>query len=113
MQPLPNQLQRLVNSLGNITTAWSRYLQQFTQAPPNIMTVEVGVSPFSYEAKEPGYVIITGGVVSAILLSRGAVDINLTGARIVPVSINDFVIITYTGLPTVQFIPIYGANASP
>jgi hypothetical protein len=72
----------------------------------------VGTSPFSYTAKEPGYVIITAGTISAIHLIRGNVDITLTGQKIIPVSINDIVAITYSVKPTVQFVPIYGAAAA-
>ena len=113
MQPFPNQVQIFVDKLGRILNPWTRYLQQFTQAPPNIMAITVDVSPFTYTAAEPGFIIVLGGTVSAIHLVRGAIDINLTGQKIIPVSIKDEVIITYSVLPTVQFIPIYGAAASP
>ncbi len=110
MQPLPNQSSPFVNKVtGTIVSPWNSYLQQFTQAPPKFLAIIVGVSPFSYTAKEPGYVSIAGGVVSAITLTRGSVSIDVTGVKLIPVSIDDIIKITYTGLPTVKFIPVYGA----
>lgn len=112
MQTLPNQLQSFVDSLGNITKVWSRYLQQFTQAPPNFISIELDGSPFAYTAKEPGYIVVKSGTISQLNLIRGSVTIDLTGQKIVPVSISDTVEVTYSILPTMQFIPIYGANTS-
>lgn len=111
MQPFPNMVQPFVDKLGKIIKPWNRYLQQFTQAPPPFMLV-TGASPFSYTAKEPGYLIITAGTVSAVHLIRGSDDINLTGQKIIPVSISDTVIITFSVLPTFNFVPIYGANTT-
>lgn len=109
---LPSQLAPLVDNLGKILRPWTQYLQQFTQAPPNIMAAVVLVSPFSYKAKEPGNIVISGGTVSDVKLTRGNKTINLTGVRIIPVSINDIVLITYSVLPTIQFIPAYGQNTN-
>ena len=110
MLTLPNQVSAFVDKAGRIITPWVQYLQQFTQAPPNVMAVTVTASPFSYIAKEPGYVHIDGGVVSAIALVRGAISLNYTGMKSVPVAIKDTVVVIYTGLPTIKFIPSYGQN---
>lgn len=109
MQILPNALAKFVDQTGRIITPWIQYLQQFTQAPPKFVQVAVDISPFSYTAKEPGYVIVKGGTVSAIHLLRGSDDLDFTGQMQVPVSINDTVVVTYSVLPTMTFIPIYGA----
>lgn len=112
MIPLPSQLAPLVTPNGKILRPWTQYLQQFTQAPPNIMSIVVSASPFVYQVKEPGSVAITGGTVSGITLTRGIISINLTGSKIIPVSINDVVTIIYSVLPTIQFIPAYGQNTN-
>lgn len=109
MQIIPNSLARLVDQTGRVLTPWIQYLQQFTQAPPKFIAVTVDISPFSYTAKEPGYVVVGSGTVSAIHLMRGSDNLNLTGQKIIPVSINDTVITTYSVLPTITFVPIYGA----
>ena len=110
MIPLPNQISPFVNKFLNIVSPWVQYLQQFTQAPPNIMSVTVSASPFSYVSKEPGYVHVNGGTVSVITLVRGAISLNFTGMKAIPVAINDTVVVTYSVLPTVKFVPSYGQN---
>src|ERR1022692_3544058 len=100
MQPLPNLLAPLVEARGFLLRPWVQFLQQFVQQPPKISTV---LGP--YTAKEPGYIIVTGGGV--ITLTRGIVTIVLTGQVIIPVSIKDTVTAPSA---TLQFIPIYGAN---
>lgn len=108
MLPLPNLLQPFVGGMGRLKAPWNFYLQQFTQAPPNIASIIVGISPFSYTAVEPGNIAITGGTISAITITRGTVTINVTGQKIIPVAINDIVTVTYSVLPTIQFLPSYG-----
>ena len=111
MQPFPNMVQPFVDKLGKVIKPWNRYLQQFTQEPPPFILLS-GASPFSYIAKEPGYLIIEAGTITALHLIRGTDNIDLTGQKIVPVSINDSVIVTYSVLPTLRFVPIYGANTT-
>lgn len=108
MIPLPNQIQRLTTPSGTIAAPWTQYLQQFTQAPPNFLELFPDVSPFSYKAVEPGLIGIEGGSVSDVTLTRGIIQINVTGTILVPVSIADTVEITFTDTPTVFFIPSYG-----
>lgn len=112
MQIFPSAIAPFVNKAGKILQPFISYLQQFTIPPSNILAVIVGTSPFSYQAKEPGNVFVTGGVVSAIHLIRGAIDLNVTGQKIIPVGILDIVIVTYSGLPTIRFIPSYGQNTN-
>lgn len=108
MIPLPNLIAAFVDRAGKIQSPWNYYLQQFTQAPPNILEVIPDGSPFEYTAVEPGTVAITDGTVSVVTLTRGVITIDITGQILIPVSIADTVEITYSVLPTVQFIPSYG-----
>lgn len=112
MQPFPSLAQKVVDAVGKIIQPWNSYLQQFTQAPPKFTLVTVTASPFTYEAVEPGYLILTGGVISILDLIRGTDIINLTGQKIIPVSIADSIEVTYSVLPTINFVPIYGANTN-
>lgn len=102
MQPLNNLAAPFVDKAGKLIKPWIQFLQQFVQAPPAITTI---ISP--YTAKEPGYIVITGG--AAITLTRGKISITLTGQKIIPVSISD-IVTSPSG--TLQFIPIYGANTT-
>lgn len=107
MQIFPTTLARWLAK--TVDMAAVSYLQQFTQAPPKFVAITVDTSPFSYTAKEPGFVFVAGGTVSALALTRGTDMLDMTGQKIVPVSINDTVTATYSVLPTMVFIPIYGA----
>lgn len=113
MQTFPNIVQAFVNRAGIILQPWMGYLQQFTTAPPAFNTIDVGVSPFEYEAREPGNIIITGGTVTDVLLTRGQETLDLGAfVTIIPVAINDIITITYSVLPTITFIPSYGQNTT-
>jgi hypothetical protein len=72
-----------------------------------IAAVTVTASPFSYTAQAAGFVVISGGTVSAVTLKRGtpaAISVGET-AGIVPVSAGDIVAVTYSVLPTMSFVP--------
>ena len=121
MIPLPSLLAPLVDKIDRIARPWNSYLQQFTQAPPAINSITVGASPFSYVAREPGNISITGGTLinngignNGISLTRGNViiDFGTVTNRIVPIGINDIIKINYSVLPTVMFLPSYGQVAA-
>lgn len=111
MIKLPNLLAPFVKD-NKLIAPWNSYLQQFTQAPPDIMGLTIGVSPFTYEVKEPGTIFISGGTLTAVSFIRGITTLALgTAARIIPVAIDDTVIITYAVVPTsISFVPAYGQN---
>lgn len=114
MVPFSNTLAPFVDKAGKILRPWIQYLQQFTIAPPNFISITVSASPFSYVAKEPGNVAITGGTISSVVLTRGANSISLGSGtnKFVPVGIFDTVTVTYSVLPTLEFIPSYGQNTN-
>lgn len=116
MVPLPNLGAAIANNLGKLLQPWVSYLQQFTQAPPDFADVSLGGSPFLYIAKEPGTIFVSGGTVSSITLTRGRITIIIATStatpRLIPVGIEDSVSVTYSVLPTIQFIPAYGQNTT-
>lgn len=75
------------------------------QAQP-VAAVTVGASPFTFAAPFTGNLLIVGGTVSSIALSRQGTS-TPTGliAGFIPVSRRDQVVITYSGTPTVTFLP--------
>lgn len=103
--PVPNMQAPLVEvkdqylkiiGRGFLIPPWNSFFQQLTQKAPAVVTVTV--SPFTANAN--GTVIFTG-VAPSIILTRG-VNIDVTGQRIIPISIGDT--LTWTGTPTVQFL---------
>lgn len=110
MQIFPNITAAFVSKAGNVLKPWIQYLQQFTVAPPAGTQLTLTASPFSYTTVEPGNLVIVGGTISSILLIRGNLSLNITGSKIIPISVNDTVKITYSVLPAVYFLPNYGAS---
>ena len=101
---LPNLKSALVNTKGFVLQPWISFFQQFTQAPSPVLGLNVSASPFSYTAVEPGILVVSGGIISTITLTRGNTTVTVMGSFI-PLSIQDMATITYSVLPTVQFFP--------
>ncbi len=112
MVPVPNLITRLVDGMGKLLPGpWNSFFQQFTQAPPSPIAIVVGTSPFTYTAKEPGVIAIAGGTITGVALIRGTFNIGLgSNVFLVPVGTNDSVVISYSGLPAIRFLPTYGQN---
>ena len=102
--PVVNLSSPLVGPGGLVKDPWTAFFRQFTQAPSGAMSLILGASPFGYRAKEPGQISVAGGV-SGLTLIRGTVSIDVTGLKLVPVQINDTLIISYGGATTATFLP--------
>ena len=86
-----------MDKLGKVIPPWNSFFQQFTQKAPTV--VDVAQNPYTPNIK--GTVIIKGA--TTITLTRGLVNIVLTGQIIIPISIGDT--LSWTGMPTsVQFL---------
>lgn len=98
--PVPNMqapLVKIANGLGFVIPPWNSFFQQFTQPAPAV--ADVTTSPFTANAN--GTLIIKGA--ATVTLTRGTVNISLTGNQIIPISIGDA--ISWTGVPTsIQFL---------
>lgn len=68
-------------------------------------SVTLGQSPASWSAPRSGSVVISGGVLSGVTLTRGGVSAVLPLAGVVPVSPRDSLTIIYTTVPSVKFFP--------
>ena len=76
-------------------------------SPANESPITVGVSPYTYSALVRGSVIVSGGTVSAIAFSRDGTTFYTTGqtAGMFTLNAQDRLRVTYTGLPTMTFVP--------
>jgi hypothetical protein len=89
---------------------WYRYFQQNEKGTPpsgELNVIPVG-SPFSYQAPQKGFVIITGAGISEIMFSRTPGQFYLTGqtAGSFPMAQNDTIKIVFSGArPVVTFVP--------
>lgn len=69
-------------------------------------SVTVGVSPYTYLAERDGTLMVRGGTVSSIVYVRNTGTFNVgVVAGAIPILMADAVVITYTVLPTVTFLP--------
>jgi len=103
--PFPSLMSPLVGPLGQIIPPWNNYFQQFSLPPAKIQNIALGASPYSYTASSDGNLVISGGTVSNVNLTRGGLTINLPTSGIMPMTQGDVIQITYSVLPTVNFIP--------
>lgn len=108
--PLPSSQQPIgqVRQDGNvlITPVWQRWFNSFLQAPPAPSAATLSASPASLTAQAPGSFLVTGGTVSVISIQRGTATL-VTGqtSGFIPVAVADRIVITYSVLPAVQFLP--------
>lgn len=106
MARLPSSLEPLVTG-QLVATPWFRFFQELAgMNPPGPSGVNFTASPGTYTASANGHVLVAGGAVSAISLVRGRATV-ATGmtSGFIPVSQGDKVVVTYTVLPTITFIP--------
>jgi len=110
MQKLPNLNAPLVDiQTGKCVPPWNSFFQQFGSPPSGVTNTIVGASPFAFTPNVNGTVIISGGTVSLITLTRGTVVINIatstTNPVIIPISIADTITVTWSVKPTIQVVP--------
>jgi hypothetical protein len=96
---------------GYVIPPWNSWFQQFSQPPAAVQNITVGASPFAFQPNDQGQVVISGGAISLITLTRGSAVLTLfTSAiaipRVVLVSIGDIVTITYSVKPVVEFLEL-------
>lgn len=78
-----------------------------SNAAPAALTI--GASPFAYTLPSRGEVLVAGGTVTEITITRGGSGALATGilAGIFPGSKGDIVTVTYTAVPTsMSFVPL-------
>ena len=103
---VPTYESKLVKD-GNITIVWYRFFQAVNDGTPSggEVPVTLTASPFTFTAPSHGFVILRGGVVSAVQFIRTVTTLTGQTAGIFPLSRNDQLIVTYTGLPAMLFVP--------
>jgi hypothetical protein len=105
-QGMPTYDQQIIQQ-GNTSSIWYRFFVSLFQGQPTgpEVAIAVGASPFTYPAQVGGWLIISGGTISAVVFTRTTNTSIPVSASIVPVAAGDQVKITYSGLPTITFVP--------
>ena len=92
---------------GNTHSAWYRWMNDVNQGTPasqELVIVATG-SPFAYQAKQGGSVIVSGGTVSQIDFTRnGTYNTGQTSGSF-SVAAGDKITVTYSVMPTIVFAP--------
>lgn len=91
----------------NMSAAWRRWIHAIDIGIPTSAeaSITVGASPFTFQAEQQGFVIVTGGTVSSIQFKRVGTYSTGQTAGIFPVSFADQLIVTWSGKPTMTFVP--------
>lgn len=103
---VPSSKQKMVTAEGTVTPEYQRFFNALAGSAASFVSVTLTSSPMSYTASGLGHLNINGGTISALSLRRAGSTITLTtSVRMIPMSNADVVSITYTGTPTITFIP--------
>lgn len=95
---------------GNVNDAnWYRWSTQTENGTPpsSESAVTIGASPFTYTAPEKGFLVVSGGTITSVMISRIPNQFYLTGqtAGMFPLSQNDSLKFVFTGKPIMTFFP--------
>jgi hypothetical protein len=96
----------MVDMSGHIAPAWHRFLQKIAPNPQAVQAQTLKHSPYVFTAPSNGSLVVSGGAVSKITLTRGrvAVDVGQTSGHL-PASLGDVFSISYSSAPLVHFLP--------
>lgn len=92
---------------GQTSSVWFRFFSALYNGQPSgaESTIAVGISPFAYVAPRAGTVLINGGTVSAVQLTRSVTTLTGLTGGLFPLSNGDTLTVTFTGLPTMTWYP--------
>jgi hypothetical protein len=95
-------------SNAKTTSSWYRWFQDIELGvpPTSESPITVGASPFIYSPTRTGNVIVSGGTVSNIMISRSGTFYS-TGqtAGSFSLAANDQIQVVYTAVPLMVFLP--------
>lgn len=98
-----------MSNKGQMPRVHYQFLADLWKGKPqgSVKSITVGASPFTYQATSKGFMIVQGGTVSLIQFTRDGVNNFTTGLTtgIVPLSLNDSIIVTWSGKPTMTWVP--------
>lgn len=92
---------------NNLTATWYRWMNDTDiGTPPSAeAAMVVGASPFVFQAPKKGALIVSGGTVSDVSITRVGTYSTGQTQGMFPVSLADTLTVTYSAPPTVTFIP--------
>jgi hypothetical protein len=99
--------QQPISQGSNTHSEWWRWFQDTENGRPPTAEISVSLtaSPMTYTAPRKGNVIVTGGSVSAIHFTRSGTYSTGQTSGVFNLSQGDMLTVTYTGTPTITFVP--------
>lgn len=96
-----------VQTGNNMTASWRRWFAATDNGTPPAAeaAITVGTSPFAYQATQKGFVVVSGGTVSAISITRTGTYATGQTTGVFPLSLADILTVTWSGKPTMTFFP--------
>lgn len=96
------------NTGAKTSASWYRWFQDVDNGipPSSEIPITVGASPFIYQPKSQGGIIVSGGTVTSILVSRSG-TFYATGLTqgLFQLSANDQLKVVYSAAPTMVLLP--------
>jgi len=97
-----------IDQAGKVTLSevWARFLVRLSQLTPErpLMPVSPGPSPYSFTATTIGDLLVRGGTVTSVVLTRGSDSLACPVSGFVPMAAQDIVTVTYSVAPEVTFV---------
>lgn len=98
-----------LQSRNKTAAPWYRFFQGLYKGIPPATEVSIipSQSPFTYTTSQRGFLIVQGGTVSLVQLSRGGNVNHTTGQTqgVFPLSAGDSAVVTYSVTPNLTFFP--------
>jgi len=97
-----------------VNQIWSLFFTALVSGAAPIVVIDPGASPFGYTAPFPGNVLISGGTVGSLSLTRARITLPLPmTSGFIPMAQGDVLAVTYSGAPQMWFIPNMGGAGGP
>lgn len=99
--------QEPMDDKGNMRASWRRWFAATDNGTPPAaeLSITVGASPFAYQSTQKGFVVVNGGTVSAISVTRNGTYTTGQTTGVFPLSLADILTVTWSVKPTMTFFP--------
>lgn len=103
---LPNARNPLSRPDGTTQDYWYRFFSSIYAKPSPEVLNTVTASPYAFTAPFNSHILIVGGTVQQIQLTRVTTTNTGLTAGLIYLGRGDQIVITYTAVPTVTFYPV-------
>jgi len=106
---MPTYTEPFAAKNGQNSRGWYGFLQAVWKGQPSgpVTVASPTSSPYTYTAPFGGTVVVQGGTVSMITMTRDGLTFYNTGQTqgTIPLSQGDQIVVTYSSVPNITFLP--------